>query len=334
MIPKLSLRAFRGLRSVDLSGLSRLNLIIGGNNVGKTSILEALVLLYGNYADLKRLPGLFRWGCGNGESERDFWSLLARDRSFDGFVLESEDAKVIAEPDPSASKGWSLVRTSKQAEGSSASILQLDAEGCGELCEPLNKSAQTLSIITADCPIAAVTTRRYQQLLEKHPRRAEELHSLLREALEPRASGLRLLPDGEDGAARVLAIEMDGGRVLPFSQMGQGFARCFHLLCEILLGESRIVLIDEVESGLYYRSLEPLWRGVLPLLEQLDVQVFATTHSLECMQAAARAESSCSKEAVAFIRLDRHIRNPERINAVVFPASTLQSAMDFGEEMR
>ena len=52
MISTLELKQFRGLEHVKFKNLGRANLIIGGNNTGKTSILEALVLLYGSSSQL------------------------------------------------------------------------------------------------------------------------------------------------------------------------------------------------------------------------------------------------------------------------------------------
>ncbi len=335
MLFRLALKSFRGLRTVELNDLKHLNLIIGGNNVGKTSILEALVLLYGNHTELSRLPTLFRWGTGRDDVRGNFWPLLARDRSFEGFLLESADAKVIAQRDPVSDDGWLLWRSHPSTKQSQpVPILRLDCDEKGCLLAAIDDVSQSLAIITADFPNPATTTGRYRKLLDKHPVRCRQLLEILQAALEPRTKALRLLPSASPDCAENLIIEMDSGSALPLSQMGQGFTRCFHLLCEILLGESRIVLIDEIESGLYHASLQPLWSGLLPLLKSLDVQVFATTHSLECMQAAARADRSTESDAVSFIRLDRHIQNAEHIHAVVFSADTLQAAADFGEEMR
>jgi AAA15 family ATPase/GTPase len=50
MITELEIQNFRGLRDVKLTGLKSINLIVGGNDTGKTSILEALVLLLGGAA--------------------------------------------------------------------------------------------------------------------------------------------------------------------------------------------------------------------------------------------------------------------------------------------
>src|SRR5437870_69557 len=92
MISELEIRNFRGLRHVKLTGLKRVNLIVGGNDTGKTSILEALVLLLGDGSALRNLPITFRTNQSGGQSVDDsndrenFWSWLFYDRSTDNDI--------------------------------------------------------------------------------------------------------------------------------------------------------------------------------------------------------------------------------------------------------
>ena len=87
MIAELDIQNFRGLRHVKLTGLKRVNLIVGGNDTGKTSILEALVLLLGDGSALRNLPITFRTNQSGGQSvdesndRENFWSWLFYDRS-------------------------------------------------------------------------------------------------------------------------------------------------------------------------------------------------------------------------------------------------------------
>ena len=41
-IEKLDVRHFRGLKDLSLKGLGRINVLLGDNNSGKTSLLEAI----------------------------------------------------------------------------------------------------------------------------------------------------------------------------------------------------------------------------------------------------------------------------------------------------
>ena len=49
------------------------------------------------------------------------------------------------------------------------------------------------------------------------------------------------------------------------------------------------MLVDEIENGLHHSVLPDVWRVVGKVAEQFDVQIFATTHSYECVEAAREA---------------------------------------------
>src|SRR5437867_6716625 len=86
MITRLAIENFRGLQQVALDELRSVNLIVGGNDTGKTSVLEALVLLFGDGAAIRSLPITFRTNQTGGQSADDqndretFWSWLFYDR--------------------------------------------------------------------------------------------------------------------------------------------------------------------------------------------------------------------------------------------------------------
>ena len=68
-----------------------------------------------------------------------------------------------------------------------------------------------------------------------------------------------------------------------------------------------VLLIDEIENGLHHSALQVLWKALLLISEQHDVQVFATTHSWECIASLASlldAERMMDDE-VRLFRIDR-----------------------------
>ena len=58
MIKELKIENFRGFASLELKDLTRVNLVVGENNAGKTSLLEAFLLLC-EPSRAGQLPGLF-----------------------------------------------------------------------------------------------------------------------------------------------------------------------------------------------------------------------------------------------------------------------------------
>lgn len=48
MYSSISIRNFRGIEALDASGFRRINLVVGRNNSGKTTFLEAMFVLCGS----------------------------------------------------------------------------------------------------------------------------------------------------------------------------------------------------------------------------------------------------------------------------------------------
>src|SRR5436309_11127692 len=90
MITRLEIENFRRFQHVVLDALRSVNLIVGGNDTGKTSLLEALVLLLGDSGALHSLPITFRTNQTGGTStdnqnddRENFWSWFFYDRNSD-----------------------------------------------------------------------------------------------------------------------------------------------------------------------------------------------------------------------------------------------------------
>jgi AAA15 family ATPase/GTPase len=65
--------------------------------------------------------------------------------------------------------------------------------------------------------------------------------------------------------------------------------RLLVILADIIGESPDVVLIDEVENGLHHSIHEQVWSGLAETAEKLDVQIIATTHSEECLNAAHNA---------------------------------------------
>jgi len=81
-----------------------------------------------------------------------------------------------------------------------------------------------------------------------------------------------------------------------------------------------ILLVDEVENGIHYTVLSQLWRFILRLAELHDVQVFATSHSWDCIRGLQEASADTSDADVMLIRLER---GPKMTKAVLFDRKEL-----------
>ena len=95
------------------------------------------------------------------------------------------------------------------------------------------------------------------------------------------------------------------------------------------------ILIDEFENGLHYSKLKAIWERVHLLSREFNVQVFATTHSYECIRAAKEAfKPDGNSDEFAYIRLQRNHRT-QRIECVPYDdPEAFDYAMEYGREVR
>jgi len=92
--------------------------------------------------------------------------------------------------------------------------------------------------------------------------------------------------------------------------------------------ENGVLLIDEFENGLYWEVQEQLWPVIFKMAEELNVQVFATTHSNDCLKGFVNAWAE-RPELGAVYRLERsgedtRARPLPRLNVTAALASEIE----------
>jgi energy-coupling factor transporter ATP-binding protein EcfA2 len=91
---------------------------------------------------------------------------------------------------------------------------------------------------------------------------------------------------------------------VPLRSFGDGVNRLFGLILSLTCAKSGVLLVDEIENGLPHSVLVDIWRTLFRLARQLDVQVFATSHSWDCIEAFQKAANEDVENGV-LIRLAR-----------------------------
>ena len=82
-----------------------------------------------------------------------------------------------------------------------------------------------------------------------------------------------------------------------------GMIRALGISLALVNAKDGILLIDEFENGLYYSVQPDLWRLIFQVARRLNVQVFATTHSWDCIKAFQQAAQENAQEEGIVIRL-------------------------------
>lgn len=73
----------------------------------------------------------------------------------------------------------------------------------------------------------------------------------------------------------------------PINLLSGGISKLVSILLAIPSNPRGVVLIDEIEAGFHHSMQKDVWRSLLKFCDAYDVQVFTTTHSKECLEAAA-----------------------------------------------
>jgi len=118
---------------------------------------------------------------------------------------------------------------------------------------------------------------------------------------------------------------------LPLKSMGDGIARLFQIALALVNSRDGALLIDEFENGLHWSVQPKVWDFIFRLSQDLNVQVFATTHSRDCIQAFASVWQG-NGDLATFYRLDTDVTTGTR--AVAYNRETLFDAIETEVEVR
>jgi hypothetical protein len=334
MITSLTFENFRGFTDLKIAPLKGINLIAGANNTGKTGVLEGLYLLFAQRLDqVSDLPSAFRSNvAGTPQSYGDddfpvFWESLFYDRQLQRPAkisggLELKQEQLFCEIRGSQNSGlgfWYGQNPPLQ------NLFNIGLRTSGGNNNPWGRKFIVLST-RLEKPTRDADLYNQVTLLEGGE---EKLLSLLQK-VDPRVQKLRYAK--APGTTNPLVYAHFGYKnALCMTQTGQGFSKLFSLFCQMLVSKAEVLLIDEIENGLYYESLPQIWRGIQALAESEKIQVFATTHSRECILAAHETFKQTPNYDFALHRLQLVKGN---IEAVTHDKAMLDVAFKSGMEIR
>ncbi|MDR2099341.1 MAG: AAA family ATPase [Campylobacteraceae bacterium] len=132
--------------------------------------------------------------------------------------------------------------------------------------------------------------------------------------------------------ARKPVIKLSNSKyVLPLQSMGDGINRILTIILALVNADNGFLLIDEFENGLHYSVQKKLWKTIFELAKKLNVQVFATTHSSDCIDSFGAVLNDINDASGKLIRLEN---NNNGIECIEFNANELKIASERNIEIR
>jgi predicted ATPase len=361
MFNSLHIQGFRAFEDLQLKGLGRVNLLVGKNNVGKTTVLEAIKIRCagtGAVWELRRLldarQEVEREQPADGEPQLP-WNLPRIFHCESNNTTKSSQRRLsigpidVPENTLTLALGWTRVirddtgeiprRVIEEMPGpgdeqdvSEAVILSF-GDGSRRIYTPERifrfrpsrpgMSESDIGIINCHyLPARGFTENEAGELWDSVV--LTDLESDVLAALQiiaPEIERISLIESKMRRGERLALIRRAGRQTPePLKSMGDGMNRIFEMALGLANSKSGIFLVDEIENGVHYSVQEELWSFIFQVSSRLQSQVFATTHSWDCIEAFQKAASSHPDEGT----LVRLYQQEQEISAYTFDEHRLE----------
>lgn len=341
MLTKFRIKNFKCFDDLEIPKLSRLTIIGGKNNIGKTAILEAIyIFLDRNNPNVLHDP-LGRRGIDVLEltlkelqpyfsnfdmkkeiileaTIRDIISkvILKFDPNFIPPTLEKETPKVQKSPQqeqPHLQNQLGAINITYEENGkvireaklySSLAKIILDQKSRDEKGKLKDLLGYYLS---AGGRLSNQQHAEWLGKLDVDGRKDQVVEFL--KILEPRIKDISIIPKA---GQNVIHADIGLKKKIPISYIGNGLFRILSYFLGMGVCLNGIALIDEIENGIYYENLPNIWHGLKKASKDFNCQLIATTHSYEFIKAIIKetedeqvAKLFQDEEDFSYIRIEK-----------------------------
>jgi AAA15 family ATPase/GTPase len=389
MLNSLEIKNFRILEDFKVSKLGRVNLIVGKNNSGKSSVLEALRIYAGNahrglleeiakdhdetyrlkeneqiesdiqfpFKDFffgRQFPQDETLAIGIGELASGDDAL----RIEHGFLIEETmvqknlhgenieriiHRRRISNPSHDDLSSEAISHALFVTKGTrSFPHIQLDQSGSSRFRYPPIEIPGTLP-----CSVIPTQFISIDDLADEWDKIVfTEYEDVVGDALRiitPEFENLTFVRNDEDNRyqrqrfRRFAKVKMsDSPLPVPLNSLGDGMLRVLQLVLKVFPAKGGFLLIDEFENGLHFSVQEKVWALLFEMAQKLDIQIFATTHSWDCIESFAKAANACKDVEGVLFRVGRSVKESNRgkVIATVFDEDALYNITQADVEVR
>jgi AAA15 family ATPase/GTPase len=366
MLKEIEIQNFRCFEQIKISGFERVNLIGGKNNAGKTALLEAIFLY--NEPDGRSILALKKLRMESSESSASSeWiesieSIYKREWDNLFYSLNKDAVIVIHGKDESnvvdkieiwldesgnvdnifSDKNVERLRELFLKDKDDLSVLNL------KLTRYNQETVNSVAIATSSTkmgfgrrpnvkepPFIPSCMRSFEKNLTElfDLARLNEKDSEVVKAFQVLDSSIESVDSFSIGEP-TLYLRRKGEKRLPLSLFGDAINRVAEIILKLVNSEHKILLIDEIENGIHHTSQREFWRVLFRLAVERDTQIFATTHSLEMLQAFAEVGLEQNQEcSSAYFELARKLKTNQIIGSRL-DLETLSYAIEHQEGVR
>lgn len=303
----IKIENFRGIHYAEIKGLKRVNLFVGTNNCGKTSVLEAIYTLanFSSPFDFRSTNIMRGYTNFNYESlDLHFYNRNFHNRVIISGTTDNNNSrkleitpfkrnKVSISTKDSKLDSFNSFDKNKEFDSLIFSYSTIQEDTIlfrGEASIGIDSSEEESISITTDSTYTEETTsflippsidrlelgKLLAKLLENKLK--DELITLIKE-IDPNISDIMTNSNNE------ILVDIGVDKFIPINMMGDGVRRFLSLIIFLYGLGNGIIFIDEIDNGLHYSAIHKMWKLVLSISAKRNIQVFATSHSLDSLRA-------------------------------------------------
>ena len=352
---------FKRFDSFEMENLGQFNLLVGDNNVGKTSVLEGLcfeangdsclgslfqTLLYrkliivDNKKVLANLNDDNLWKLFFKDLDKSIEvNTIYKDKESEKIKWERVEYKALTQSDWKAinKKGYRNDGVSIFKKGLRISSDEEIDYNFYPFSRTTNEEIEInwgyLPFIPTNLGYDLDLLDFYYEVINADKDLRKEFDANLKTFI-PRLEETRTQKMLNDIDFICVSLEDDNG-LYPLTRFGDGVVKLVRVLLEILMAKDRRIMIDEIETGIHFSRLKDFWKTVITLCKKYDVQLFATTHSLECQKYFVYALAELEEEDRKNARNISLLENKEgSIESVTFDYEQFEFALEIGANTR
>ena len=345
ILDSLEIEGFRAFEHLTIERLGQVNLIVGKNNVGKSCLLEALQIyahrgspeiiqnilasrdelgeMYGQITEMS-IPAVKYLFHGR--------EIFVRYPNVDTFKIGpvgDTDLRLVVNTQWNGRKNEDIEGMGVYSPGINM-LFGKEPFLSGPLSEffaPLFRYSPLRRVEGTACTFVPANSLDENTLTELwdnvalKPGEEDVLRGM--HIIAPEVERINLIGQ-ERRSARIPLVKMRSvPEPIPLRSLGEGMTRLFGIVLALVNAQDGLLLVDEVDSGLHYTVHPALWRLVFKIAARLNVQVFATTHSWDCVKGFQQAAQEGGNEEGMLVRLERR---QEHIVPILFDTSRLSIA--------
>lgn len=306
-LKELTLEGYKRFKpGLAIGPFNRINIFAGSNNVGKTSLLEAIYLLchlndYEGLYEMYKRRGKFIGGLPSEWLERVMPVGFSVSGVFDDYPCSVSFTKK-QETDEDMDKSNYLTTIFVNAAFRENDYdARIRIKSGSSKFESFYKETYRLCNVVMSNPFTLLdrTTLEFYHNIALEKGAKDEIISFMQKYVDANIQDIEKGGTGED--FRFLVSYKNAERPIDLTEFGDGIQRVYQISLMVVAAENGVICIDEIENAIHHGLLVEFTDFVQRIANKYNVQVFATTHSAECIKAFF--ENDYNNEEITGFRL-------------------------------